>query len=41
MIWQICLDYNCLPPIREITLVEIFFFYQGSLENWKKMKKVK
>ena len=41
MIRQIYMDYNSLPNVREVTLDEIRFFYQGCIENWKFLGKEK
>jgi hypothetical protein len=42
---QICMDYPSLPPVRDITIEEIQFFYEplipGLIERQKTARKTK
>ncbi len=33
MLTQICSDFNCLPPLRDITIDEIEFFYNSIVDS--------
>lgn len=41
MLFQICMDYNCLPPINELTQSQIVLFYEGRRRSIKEATKPK
>ena len=41
MLLQICMDYHSLPPLRDITLDEILFFYEPLIDGLLKAQNSK